>query len=67
MQAGVGDNSELPSGVHHLIGDRPTPDPTVAAVLGGGEWGRRYSVVQTFKTGSLQENGRSRDNSDIID
>jgi hypothetical protein len=48
MQAGVGDNSELPSGVHSLIGDRPTPDPTGVAVRGGGEWGRRYSVVQTF-------------------
>jgi hypothetical protein len=49
MQAGVGDNSELPSGVHHLIGDRPTPDPTGVAVLGGGEWRRRYSVLQSFK------------------
>jgi hypothetical protein len=50
MQTGVGDNRELPSGVHHLISDRPTPDPTGVAVRGGGEWGRRYSVVQTFKT-----------------
>lgn len=61
MQAGVGDNSEFPSGVHHLIGDGPTPDPT------GVEWGKRYSVVQTFKTPITSRKWKIKGNSDIID